>query len=235
MVYYIDNAAAAILAQKRVNVDFVVGSKMKRRLYVITKRLVDIFAGLIGAIILVPVAIVIKIVTVMSGDMNSIFFVQERIGQGGKVFSLYKFRSMVPDADKELERLLKTDRKLAAEYKRMRKLEKDPRVTKIGRILRKSSLDELPQLLNVLKGEMSLVGNRPYLPREQKDMGRYFREIVKVKPGLTGFWQVSLRSRGTFQERLKMEAYYAKYAGFRFDFEVLLKTFGTIVKGDGAK
>ena len=104
--------------------------------------------------------------------------------------------------------------------------------TKIGKIIRKTSIDELPQLLNIFKGDMSLIGNRPYLPREKEDMGTYFKDIVKTKPGLTGWWQVNLRSRGTFEDRLKMEKYYSERAGFKIDIKIFLKTF-KVVLGSG--
>ena len=114
-------------------------------------------------------------------------------------------------------------------------MKNDPRITKIGKLIRKTSIDELPQLFNIFKGDMSLIGNRPYLPREKDDMGDYFKIIVKTKPGLTGWWQVNLRSRGTFEERLKMEKYYSEHAGFRMDFKIFIKTFKVVLMKDGAE
>ena len=170
-----------------------------------------------------------------NGDFHSIFYTQERIGKNGKLFKLYKYRSMIPNADQVLDKLLKENKEMAKEYKLNKKLENDPRITKAGRLIRKSSIDELPQLLNILKGEMSFVGNRPYLPREKKDMGKYYDDIVKTKPGLTGFWQVSLRNRGTFKERLKMEQYYSNHYGMRFDTSIFFKTFSVVFGCKGAK
>ena len=108
-------------------------------------------------------------------------------------------------------------------------------VTKVGKFIRKTSMDELPQLINIFLGDMSFVGNRPYLPREKEDMGEYFDDIVKTKPGLTGYWQVNLRSRGTFEDRLKMEKYYSNNAGFKLDLKIFFKTFEAVLFSKGAK
>ena len=199
------------------------------------KRAVDIAGALAGMMLLLPVAVVVKIAYMATGDFDSIFFVQDRIGKGGKTFRLYKFRSMVPDADKVLKRMLRENKEMREEYQEMRKLTNDPRITKMGGILRKSSLDELPQVINILKGDMSIVGCRPFLPREQRSMLSYYDDIITVKPGLTGFWQVSLRSRGTFKERLKMEKFYAKNCSLKFDAKILWKTFIAVINDEGAK
>ena len=142
---------------------------------------------------------------------------------------------MVPNADEELKKILKKNKKLAKEYKINKKLENDPRITKVGQFIRKTSIDELPQLINILKGDMSLIGNRPYLPREKKDMNSYYKDIIKTKPGLTGFWQCSLRNRGTFEDRLKMEKYYSNNYSFKFDISIFLKTFEVVFGCKGAK
>ena len=142
---------------------------------------------------------------------------------------------MVPNADDVLFELLKKDKKLAKEYKINKKLKNDPRITKMGKHLRNSSLDELPQLINVLKGDMSLVGNRPYLPREQEDMGEYFDDIIKTKPGLTGYWQVSGRSDTSFDYRLKLEKYYSNNYSLLFDIKILLSTVRVVLLKKGAK
>ena len=202
--------------------------------YLSTKRLFDILIGLIGLIILIPIILLIKIATLCSGDFNSIFFTQNRIGKNGKEFKFYKFRSMVPNADIVLFELLEKDKKLNEEYKKNKKLKNDPRITKIGKIIRRTSIDELPQLLNVLKGDMTLIGNRPYLPREKKDMGDYFYDIVKTKPGLTGYWQVSGRKDVSFQNRLKLEKYYSNNRSLKLDIKIFFKTFGAIIGGHGA-
>ena len=147
---------------------------------------------------------------------------------------MYKFRTMVVGADEILEKLLEEDEEIRKEYTINKKLKNDPRITKIGKFLRKTSLDEFPQFINVLKGEMSLVGPRPYLPREKKDMGDTYRYIVKCKPGLTGLCQVSGRSEISFKERLALDFDYYINKSFRGDIKLLLKTVGKLVKHEGA-
>ena len=197
---------------------------IKKYIYLGVKRIFDIALSLVGCLFLLPIALIVKISYILNNDYESIFFSQDRIGKNEKTFKLYKFRSMVVNADKVLEELLKNDKEARKEYKLNKKLKNDPRITKMGKILRKTSLDELPQLINVLRGDMSLIGNRPYLPREKEDMGIYYDTILKTKPGLTGYWQVSGRSNTTFEERLKLEEYYSNHAGLKMDIKILFKT-----------
>lgn len=199
------------------------------------KRLFDIICSLIGCLFLLPIALVVKISYILNKDFEPIFFTQNRIGLHGKEFKFYKFRSMVPNADKVLEELLANNEELAEEYSINKKLENDPRITKMGRILRNTSIDELPQLINVLKGDMSLIGNRPYLPREKEDMGLYYKNIVETKPGLTGYWQVSGRSDVTFQKRLELEKYYSNHASLKLDIKIFFKTFAVVLFKKGSK
>ncbi len=208
---------------------------LSRSFYFFVKRLFDILMAIIGIIVMIPIALLVKISYMLTGDFDSIFYKQKRIGKNGVEFNFYKFRSMVPNADEVLKELLKKDKKLAKEYKINKKLEHDPRVTKMGAILRKTSLDELPQVLNILVADMSVVGNRPYLPREKEDMGIYYNDIIKTKPGLTGLWQVSGRSNTTFEERLKIEQEYSSTCGFKIDIKIFFKTFGVVLKHRGAK
>ncbi len=198
------------------------------------KRAVDITASSIGLLLLSPVLIATGI-AIKKDSKGPAIFTQQRIGKDGKLFSLYKFRTMVPDADQKLFEYLATDEKAREEYKINKKLKNDPRVTKIGKMLRSTSIDELPQLLNVLKGDMSLVGPRPYLPREIDDMGNYYDTIIESKPGITGLWQVSGRSNTTFEDRLKFDMEYNEDKGFFYDMGLLTKTVGVVVKKDGAK
>lgn len=202
--------------------------------YLGIKRLFDILVGLIGLIVLIPITIIIKIASVCTGDFAPVIFAQNRIGKNGKEFKFYKFRSMVPNADEVLFKMLKEDKEIAKEYKINKKLKNDPRITKVGRVIRRASIDELPQLFNVLKGDMSLIGNRPYLPREKEDMGDSFDEIVKTKPGITGYWQVSGRENATFERRLELEKYYSNHYGFRMDIKIFFKTFKAVFGGHGA-
>ena len=208
---------------------------LKNRTYNLIKRVFDILFSLIGLIALIPCIIIIKIANMLTKDFNSVFYTQDRIGKNGKIFKLYKFRSMIPNADKVLEEMLKEDNEITREYKLNKKLKNDPRISKVGKVIRKLSIDELPQVINILKGDMSLIGNRPYLPREKKDMGKYYKEIIKTRPGLTGYWQVNGRSATTFKDRLKLESYYSKHCGLKMDIKIFFKTFKVVLFKDGAE
>ena len=232
MIKELDQTAKLVLDN---SIDYTISIPHKQLLYLVLKRVFDAFCSLIGILFLIPVAIIVKIAYMLCGDFHSIIYTQDRIGKDGKLFKFYKFRSMIPNADEELKKLLKKDKNLAREYKINKKLDNDPRITKAGKFIRKYSIDELPQLINIFKGDMSFVGNRPYLPREKKDMGAYYDDIVKTVPGLTGFWQCSLRSRGTFEQRLKMEKYYSLHQGLRFDISIFYKTFSVVFGGKDAK
>ena len=145
--------------------------------YLVIKRVGDITISLFVVTILIPIAFLIKIANILNKDYGKLIYKQERIGENGKLFTLYKFRSMSINADEELNNILKNE-KYKQEYDLNKKINNDPRVTKVGSFIRKTSIDELPQIINVIKGEMSLVGNRPYLPREKDDMGVYYNNIV---------------------------------------------------------
>ena len=149
----------------------------------IIKRLIDILVGIVGVLSLLPLILFVKYKYVKSGDYNNIMFSQERIGKNGKLIKIYKFRSMVPNAEVELERMMEENSRIKEEYLTNKKLKDDPRITPVGHFLRKTSLDEWPQFVNVLKGEMSFIGPRPYLPREKDDMGQYYESIIQLKPG----------------------------------------------------
>ena len=198
-------------------------------LYFSGKRIFDILVSMVGLIFLIPLIVIVKVSYLLSGDFHSIFFVQNRIGKGGREFKFFKFRTMVPNADEVLFQLLASDEELAREYKVNKKLKDDPRVTIMGKFLRKASLDELPQLINVFLGDMTMIGNRPYLPREKEDMGFFFDEIVKTKPGLTGYWQVSGRSDTTFDRRLELEMFYSNNYSLKLDLYIFIKTFMVVL------
>ena len=168
------------------------------------KRFMDILGGGIGVLTLIPLTLIIWIANKLVKDEGPIFYTQERIGKNGKIFKMYKYRSMVIGADEKLTKYLEENEDAREEYKKYKKLKNDPRITVIGKILRKTSLDEFPQFINVLKGDMSLVGPRPYLPREKEDMNGFFKYITSCKPGLTGFWQVNGRNDVTFTDRLSI-------------------------------
>ena len=191
--------------------------------------------AILGLIFLIPLIVIVKICYMLSGDFHIIFFKQKRIGKDGREFNFYKIRSMIPNADEVLKELMAKDPEIKKEYTVNKKIKNDPRITKVGNILRKTSLDELPQVINILKGDMSIIGNRPYLPREKEDMGEIFSEIVKTKPGLTGYWQVSGRSDTTFDERLELERFYSNNCGFRMDIKIFFKTFLVVLGKKGAE
>ena len=211
-----------------------IGKTIRLGLYLIIKRLFDIIGSLIGLVFLLPIALIVKICYMCNGDFKSVFFNQKRIGKHGKEFKFFKFRTMVKNADEVLFKMLEENEELREEYRINKKLKDDPRITKVGKVLRKTSVDELPQLINVFLGQMSIIGNRPYLPREKEDMGEYFDDILKTKPGLTGYWQVSGRSNCTFEERLKLEKYYSEHFGLMMDIKIFFKTFYVVLLRKGA-
>ena len=160
---------------------------------------------------------------------------QKRIGKNGKEFTLYKYRSMVIGADEKLAKYLEENAEAREEYSTYKKLKDDPRITKVGHFIRSTSIDEFPQFINVLKGDMSLVGPRPYLPIEKKDMGRLYHTIVQFKPGVTGMWQVSGRSKTDFKTRLKLESYYSNNMSLKMDVKIFFGTFSAVFGHVGAK
>ena len=206
----------------------------KKYFYRFIKRTFDILCSIIGVILLLPITIIIKLAYILTGDFKSIFYTQDRIGKNGKIIHIIKYRSMIPDADKKLKELLKDPEK-KKEHDKYKKLEKDPRITRVGKILRRISLDEFPQFINILIGDMSVIGPRPYLPNEVKDMGEYYNDIIKCKPGLTGLWQVSGRSNIAFKDRLILEQKYAIEYGLLLDIKIFFKTFIAVFQKDGAK
>jgi len=209
--------------------------EISKRIYKIFKRFVDIIGALVGCIVLLPLTLGIWIANIIAKDNGPVFYVQKRIGKNGKTFKMYKYRSMVVDADRRLKRYLLDNPEANKEYLEFRKLKNDPRITAVGKFIRKTSLDEFPQFINVLKGDMSLVGPRPYLSREKRAMGKKYKEITKVKPGVTGPWQVNGRSETDFEERVEIESEYANNMSFILDFKILLKTALTVLKTEGAK
>jgi len=207
----------------------------KNYLYLFTKRCIDILGGLVGLIILIPLFVVVWIIRKINNEEGPIIYDQMRIGKNGKVFKLYKFRTMVIGADEALKKYLEENPEAKKEYKKYKKLKNDPRITKSGRFLRSTSLDEWPQFINILKGEMSLVGPRPYLPREKEDMGEYYEYIIKAKPGLTGPWQIGGRSNVSFNDRMEIEKEYAQNQNMKNDIKILWNTVAKVFKKEGAK
>lgn len=208
--------------------------KHKKHFYLIIKRIFDILLSTIGLLILWPLFIIIGIL-IKIDSKGPIFLRQIRIGKNGKAIKIYKFRSMIDNAEAILDKMMAEDPVIYEEYTINKKLKNDPRVTRVGKIIRKTSIDELPQLINIFKGEMTLVGPRPYLPREKEDMGGYYHFITKMTPGLTGLWQVSGRNDCGFNERLKLDTKYYQVRGIKKDISILLKTVSVVLNTKGAK
>ena len=202
-------------------------------LYLGIKRFMDIVCGLIGTILLIPITIVVKLVYLLTGDKAKIFYRQRRVGQNGKEIKIWKFRSMVPNADDILQEMLKEE-KWRKQWEENHKFDNDPRITKAGRILRKTSIDELPQLLNVLVGDMSLVGPRPLVVGELEEHGG-LKLYQKVKPGITGWWGCNGRSNIDYRERLELEYYYVKNCSLYLDALCIFRTALAVIKKDGAQ
>ena len=197
------------------------------------KRIFDITATVVGGILILPVALIVAVLIYLDSP-GPIVFGHKRVGQGGKEFPCYKFRSMVPNAQEALEIYLKENPAAREEWERDFKLKDDPRVTKIGKFLRKTSLDELPQLWNVLIGDMSLVGPRPIVRAEVEKYGEYINDFYLVPPGITGVWQVSGRSDTTYEERVLMDSWYVHNWSVWIDIVYLVKTVLAVLKGKGA-
>lgn len=201
-------------------------------LYLPAKRFCDIIIGLVGTIAILPVAAVVKLSYLAQGDTHPIFYKQTRVGQRGRQFELWKLRSMVWNADEVLQELLQ-DPERRAEWDRDQKFADDPRITPLGRILRRTSLDEFPQFINILKGDMSVVGPRPLVPGELEAHGG--RSLYnKVKPGLTGWWGCNGRSNIEYYERLELEYYYVTHCSLYLDALCVLRTAVAVFKREGA-
>jgi len=196
------------------------------------KKVTDLIGSILLLILLGPFLLFLSILIAIDSP-GPVLFSQERMGKEFRRFDLLKFRTMVVGAEGKLQQLLEEDSTLKAQYVEFHKLSNDPRVTRVGRILRKFSLDELPQLWNVLKGEMSLSGPRAYMPAELDKMGYYAPTIFRVDPGMTGLWQVLGRSNTSFQKRLEMDEYYISNWSLWMDIYILMKTLGVVVGGTG--
>jgi len=197
------------------------------------KRLMDILFVLIGGTIILPFLLIIALLVKITSQ-GPILYKHKRLGKNGEPFYAYKFRTMKKDAEQQLSALLESDPAIREEWDKNHKLKNDPRITSVGKFLRRSSLDEFPQLINIIKGEMSLVGPRPIVYDEIEKYGDDFDRIFSIKPGLTGLWQVSGRSDTNYRERISYDTYYLQSWSAWLDFWIILKTFGSIVFGKGA-
>lgn len=211
----------------------VAGSALKRS----AKRAFDLVVGTAVGVVLLPVAAAVAAV-VAATSRGPVLFLHTRVGKGGELFTCYKFRTMVADADAVLPQLLEADPELSAQFAETQKLTADPRITRVGRVLRMTSLDELPQIINVLRGEMSLVGPRPVLRQELVERyGNQAAQLVTMAPGLTGPWQVSGRNNLSYAERVRLDVHYTVSWSLLGDIRLLLSTISVLCnpRGNGAR
>jgi len=196
--------------------------------YKLCKNLFDFLFSIFFLIASLPFFLLISLLIKLS-SRGPIFFLQERIGKNNIPFKCIKFRTMHPEAKDILENLLMRDEKLKMEFEQTHKIKNDPRITTIGKLLRKTSLDELPQFINVLKNEMSIVGPRPIVNKEKKKYGKNLKKVLSVRPGITGLWQVSGRNNLTYKTRVKLDLNYIENYNFLMDIRILIRTIGVIL------
>jgi Undecaprenyl-phosphate galactose phosphotransferase WbaP len=197
------------------------------------KRLLDIVFVTICGVLILPFLLLVALL-IKTNSPGPVLYKQKRLGKNGKYFSVFKFRTMVIDAKQQLKKLIDSNPELKKEWEETHKLQNDPRITRIGRILRRTSIDEIPQLINILKGEMSLVGPRPVVDEEVKKYGDDFNRIFSIRPGLSGLWQVSGRSDAEYHDRISFDTYYLQNWSLWLDFWIIYKTFGVVLFGKGA-
>ncbi|EPY2289512.1 sugar transferase [Clostridium sporogenes] len=201
----------------------------KTIMYFVTKRIIDILGSIIGLLLLSPILIITAIVIKLDSK-GPIFFIQERVGKNGEYFNMYKFRSMVIDAEEKLYQL-KDKNEMSGP---MFKMKNDPRVTRVGSFIRRTSIDELPQLFNVLKGEMSLVGPRPNLPREVVKFTDYQKDKLLAQPGITCYWQVMGRNNIDFEQWIELDVKYVRERSTWVDIKLIFKTVGLLLGDENA-
>lgn len=221
----------AIIYNSALDEDNIKLNLKKTLVYNFIKRTIDICGSLIGLILLSPIFIIIAIIIKIEDPKGKVFFGHKRVGVDGELFPCWKFRTMVHNAEEMLKNLSPEQKK---EYQETFKLKDDPRITKVGNFLRKTSLDELPQLVNILKGEMTIVGPRPIVTKELEKYGEYQVYLKKVKPGLTGLWQVSGRSDTSYEERVELDMEYIIKRNTFLDIYIIFMTVVKIFKREGA-
>lgn len=207
-----------------------VKTKISKKVYIKIKRVIDMILASIALILLSPVFAIIAI-AIKIDSKGPVFFAHKRIGKNGKIIKLYKFRSMVINAEELIKSFTPEQMK---EYKENYKLTNDPRITKVGKFLRKTSLDELPQLINIINGDLSIIGPRPVVAEELEKYGVNKDKFLSVTPGLTGYWAANGRSNTTYEQRMKMELYYIDNLSLKMDIKVFFKTILSVVKKEGA-
>ena len=204
---------------------------LKKKAYLIAKRAVDIIGSVLGLVIMAIPMLIIALLIRLDSPGNP-FYIHKRIGKNGKPLPLYKYRSMYVNADEMIKDFTEAQKE---EWEQNFKLDEDPRITRVGRILRRSSLDELPQLLNILFGQLSIVGPRPVVAGEIEKYGENKAKFLSVTPGLTGYWQAYARSTCTYEKRIEMELHYVENANFWWDMKIIFATVGRVIRGEGAK
>lgn len=215
---------------KSLDEEITYEEEKEKTFYIFMKRCIDLILSLIGMIVLIPVFIITAI-AIKLDSKGKVIFAQERVGYKGNKFRMYKFRSMVSDAEELKSKLLDKNEMSGPMFK----MKEDPRVTKVGKFIRKTSIDELPQIFNVIKGEMSLVGPRPSLPNEVENFEPWMMERLSVKPGLTCYWQVSGRNDIDFEEWMKLDIRYVREKSLKVDCKLILKTFSVLLGDEHAR
>lgn len=219
------NEVEVVLEGNSIYTNYVPEMRKPRVMYLMAKRVMDFILSFIGLVLLTPLFLIVSVLIKLEDPKGSVFFYQTRIGKDEKPFRMYKFRSMVSNAEELLEELLDQNEISGAMFK----MKEDPRITKIGKLIRRTSIDELPQLWNVIRGDMSLVGPRPALPREVNQYTSYDKLRLRVIPGCTGLWQVSGRNNLGFHEMLELDLEYIERRNLWLDVKVLLRTVKIIV------
>ncbi|MGI8385435.1 sugar transferase [Robertmurraya sp. P23] len=220
---------AMSIEQKTHEGEIKIGKFQENFSYNISKRLIDFLFSSFGILLFLPLFLLIGLLIKLEDPKGPVLFKQVRVGKNGEEFYMYKFRSMVTDAEKQLENLLKYNEVNGLMFK----MKDDPRVTKVGKFLRKTSLDEFPQLFNVLKGQMSLVGPRPALPREVKEYNSYHKQRLLVVPGCTGLWQVTARNTVGFEEMVNLDIEYIQKRTVFYDLKLIFSTFNVLLSKTG--
>ena len=208
-----------------------VKTKISKKVYIKIKRVIDVILASVALILLSPLLAIIAI-AIKIDSKGPVFFAHKRIGKNGKIIKLYKFRSMVINAEELIKSFTPEQMR---EYKENYKLTNDPRITKVGKFLRKTSLDELPQLINIINGDLSIIGPRPVVADELEKYGVNKDKFLSVTPGLTGYWAANGRSNTTYEQRMEMELYYIDNLSLKMDIKVFFKTILSVLKKEGAR
>lgn len=226
----LENQGILIEQSNALIIPKIIRGTSNKNIYLHTKRFIDIVLSIIGLIILFPIFLILAII-IKKDSKGPVLFAHTRIGKNGKKFKMYKFRTMYKNAQEMIKYFTPEQMK---EYKENFKLENDPRITKVGKFLRKTSLDELPQIINILKGDLSIIGPRPVIEQELEKYKNNKEKFLSVTPGLTGYWQANGRSNTTYEERMQMELYYVDNMSLKFDTKIFFKTILSVIKREGA-